>query len=212
MADSKVSALTAVATPAGTDEFPVNQGGVSKKITLSQIGSYVDPLNNSSVATTASGFAADTYLVGSSITVPVARLQAKTMYRVKFNINKTSSAGTATPILTIRMGTAGSTADAARCALTFAAQTALPDEGFIEAFITFRTVGSGTSAVMQGVGTLAHRLSVTGLSTSATSVVKTTGAGFDSTVANTIIGASFNGGASFAGTIDLVQAELFNLA
>lgn len=37
MADSKISALTAVATPAGTDEFGVNQGGVSKKITLAQI-------------------------------------------------------------------------------------------------------------------------------------------------------------------------------
>lgn len=37
MADTKVSALTAVTTPASTDEFPVNQGGTSKKMTLSQI-------------------------------------------------------------------------------------------------------------------------------------------------------------------------------
>lgn len=37
MADTKVSALTAVATPALTDEFPVNQAGTSKKITLAQI-------------------------------------------------------------------------------------------------------------------------------------------------------------------------------
>lgn len=39
MADTKVSALTAVTTPSGTDEFPVNQGGTSKKVTLSQIRS-----------------------------------------------------------------------------------------------------------------------------------------------------------------------------
>ena len=37
MADTKISALTAVTTPAGTDEFAVNQGGTSKKVTLAQI-------------------------------------------------------------------------------------------------------------------------------------------------------------------------------
>lgn len=40
MADTKISALTAVATPAGTDEFAVNQAGVSKKETLAQIVGY----------------------------------------------------------------------------------------------------------------------------------------------------------------------------
>lgn len=37
MADTKISALTAVATPAATDEFAVNQGSVSKKMTLAQV-------------------------------------------------------------------------------------------------------------------------------------------------------------------------------
>lgn len=37
MADTKISALTAVTTVATTDEFPVNQGGASKKMTLAQI-------------------------------------------------------------------------------------------------------------------------------------------------------------------------------
>jgi hypothetical protein len=37
VADSKISALTAVTVPAGTDEFAVNQGGTSKKMTLTQI-------------------------------------------------------------------------------------------------------------------------------------------------------------------------------
>jgi hypothetical protein len=37
VADTKISALTAVATPAITDEFAVNQGGTSKKMTLAQI-------------------------------------------------------------------------------------------------------------------------------------------------------------------------------
>lgn len=37
MADSKISDLPAVVTPADTDEFAVNQSGTSKKITLGQI-------------------------------------------------------------------------------------------------------------------------------------------------------------------------------
>lgn len=37
MADTPVSSLTAVVTPAGTDQFGVNQGGVSKRVTLAQI-------------------------------------------------------------------------------------------------------------------------------------------------------------------------------
>ena len=37
MADTKISALTAVATPAATDEFAVNQGGTSKKQTRAQV-------------------------------------------------------------------------------------------------------------------------------------------------------------------------------
>jgi len=37
MADTKISGLTAVTTPAVTDEFAVNQGGTSKKVTLLQV-------------------------------------------------------------------------------------------------------------------------------------------------------------------------------
>lgn len=37
MADTKVSALTAVTTPLSTDEVPVNQGGASKKMTLATL-------------------------------------------------------------------------------------------------------------------------------------------------------------------------------
>lgn len=42
MADTKISALTAVVTPAGTDEFAVNQSSTSKKETLAQIQTFVN--------------------------------------------------------------------------------------------------------------------------------------------------------------------------
>lgn len=41
MADTKISDLTAVTTPAGTDQFAVNQGGVSKQETLTQIQAFI---------------------------------------------------------------------------------------------------------------------------------------------------------------------------
>lgn len=40
MADAKISALTAVGTPAGTDEFAVAQSSASKKMTLTQIATF----------------------------------------------------------------------------------------------------------------------------------------------------------------------------
>jgi hypothetical protein len=66
MADTKISALTAVTTPASTDEFAVNQGGASKKITLAQILNGTVPgavpiggiiLWSGTIASIATGFA-----------------------------------------------------------------------------------------------------------------------------------------------------------
>lgn len=51
MADSKISALTAIVAPADADELAVNDGGVSKKITLAQVRSFVQDLVASSPAT-----------------------------------------------------------------------------------------------------------------------------------------------------------------
>ena len=40
MADTKISALAAVTAPASTDEFAVNQGGTSKKVTLDTLSQF----------------------------------------------------------------------------------------------------------------------------------------------------------------------------
>jgi len=42
VADTKVSALTAITTPALTDEFPVNQAGTSKKVALDTLSQFAD--------------------------------------------------------------------------------------------------------------------------------------------------------------------------
>lgn len=212
MADSKVSALTAAAAAASAMEFPVNDGGVSKKLTMAQVAAYPGAGGkfNASVANQGAGFAADTYLTGSSIAISAGSLIAKSMYRCIFNVSKTA-AGTATPIINLRFGTAGSTADTSRGTLTFPLQTAAIDNGMFEVWAVFRTVGGGTAAVLQSVASLTHALSITGFSTSVSPTVAATSGGFDSTVANSIIGLSVNGGTAAAWTVNMVQAELFNL-
>ena len=159
------------------------------------------------------GFAADTYLAGSGITIPSGRPPAAgAIYRVKFDMVKTA-AGTATPILIVRFGTAGTTSDTARLTFTFAVGTAAIDTGIVDLIVHFRTVGSGTSAVATGYCRLTHHLAATGLTTTGAAgnaIILNTSGGFDSTVANSIIGVSFNGGTSFAGTNTLVQSEFYN--
>lgn len=59
------------------------------------------------------GFAADTYLVGSSNAIPAGRLQAKTIHRVRFSLQKTA-AGVAAPVITVRTGTTGTITDTLR--------------------------------------------------------------------------------------------------
>ena len=205
MADTKASALTNYPTPtAGGDLLYIvdTTNSASKNITLAQ--SHFEVANGSTSNQT--GFAADTYLTGSNILIPAGGPYVDTKYLLVFDMTKTG-AGVATPIVTLRIGTAGTTSDAAICVFTFAAGTAAADTGTFQVEAIFRTVGSSTSAVLQGVTSLTSNLTTTGLS-NAVKVVKTTSSGFNSTTANSIIGVSFNGGTSFSGTNTLVRAEL----
>jgi hypothetical protein len=175
------------------------------------ITTYLPAITNASVASVAAGYAADTYLAGSSITVPVAGgFTAKMSYYCLFDMVKTA-AGIAAFTINVRMGTLGTTGDASIIALAFAAGTAAIDTGRFEIEATFRTVGSGTSAVLVAQAQCSHNLGATGLvSTGAAGVgvlAAAASAGFNSTT-QTIIGLSVNGGASFSGTNNLVQARL----
>lgn len=154
----------------------------------------------------------DAIVVGSVVPIPTGKLQPGTIYRVKLAVTKTA-AGVATPIINVRVGTAGTTADASRATLTFAAQTAVADDGEFEVICVFRTV-SNLNTILQALGKLTHRLVTTGLNVTATNtwIRQTTPAGFDGTAANLKISLSINPGASSSWTIDVVTAELLNLA
>lgn len=222
MADVKVSALPAISALDDDDVVYVVEDGVSKQITMTQLTAYFEGRgrqNNSSVANQGAGFATDTYITGSYVTIPQNpsggnRLQAKSQYRLRLMMSKTA-AGTAAPVFTIRLGTAGTTSDASRVALTHAAQTAVGDSGCYDLQVTFRTVGSGTSAVIAAGGVLDHQGftsgAFVGLANVNTSIQTGVSAGFDSTVANLGIGVSLNAGSSAAWTIQVAAAELYNL-
>lgn len=163
---------------------------------------------NQSTAAQGAGFASDTYLTGSSTAIPSGGLKVGSRYHLIFDVSKTG-AGIATPIIYVRFGTNGSTADTARLTFTFLAGTAVVDIGTFEVWVTFRTVGA--SGVVQGTAQCRHRLSITGLQIQPGTTLQVTSGSFDTTVANSIIGVSVNGGASASWTVQNVQAELTNL-
>src|SRR5688572_32030667 len=48
MADTKISALTAAAAAAVANEFPINEAGASKKVTLAQVKTLLQELDRKS--------------------------------------------------------------------------------------------------------------------------------------------------------------------
>jgi hypothetical protein len=216
VADSKVTDLTAASTLDGTELIPIVQAATSKKATVDQVVTLLGGREGDSAAivTPAAGFAADTYLVGSAVAIPNGKLKAGSKYRLQFHVTKTA-AGLATPIVTLRIGTLGTVADSAKLVFTFAAGSAAIDTGIFELTITFNAVGSGTTAVVEGVCEL-RKNTITAAGLVATAVANITltpaaSAGFDSTVSGLIIGASYNGGASAVHTVRNVWARLDNL-
>lgn len=169
-------------------------------------------LFNNSSSTVSASFNTDTLLAGSSILLPSGVTIAGILYEVIFDMVKTA-AGTATPIVNIRFGTNGTTADASICTMTFGAGTAAVDTGRFTLVGTLRSAGSGTTAVMAGSTMINHALAATGLTNtgaSGTGLITTIGGGFNSRVANSYLSVSFNGGTSFSGTNNFVQARLYN--
>lgn len=152
-----------------------------------------------------SGFAADTYLAGSFIPFITPPIIGST-YELSFDCTK-SNLGIAPPTISLRIGTVGGVADSARNVFTFGAGTLLADSGLFSVIATFKSVGSGTSAVLQATASLLNNMTTTGLS-NGIKCVPVTSAGFDSTAAGLGIGASYNAGTAAAHTVKLVNARL----
>jgi len=207
-----ISGLSTDSKPIISGDFVFIESDTGKIFNLSG-GSWVErkgtlKLYNQSTAAIGPGFATDTYLTGSDISIPNGSLKVGSRYHCIFDVSKTA-AGIAAPVVTVRFGTTQTTADTAILTFTFLAQTAVADIGTIEIYLTFRQVGA--SAVVQGVAQLRHRLSITGLQNLVSPTLQVTSGSFNSGVSGSIIGVSVNAGTSAAWTVQTVQSELENL-
>ena len=105
-------------------------------------------LSNASIVAQASQFASNTYLAGSGITVAAGAWTQGTQYWCMFDMSKTG-AGTTAFQINVHIGTLGTTGDTAVINVTSGtAQTAVAETVIFEVFLNFRSVGSGTSAVV----------------------------------------------------------------
>jgi hypothetical protein len=152
--------------------------------------------------------ASNAIVPGSTITIAAGAWKIGGSYRTTFDMTKTA-AGVASIIINVHMGTLGTTGDAIVGTMTFVpAGTAAVDSGILDVNVTFKSVGSGTSAVIVMYVRLLKGGTSTGLVNSGTSLYFTNGtsAGFNSTT-QTKLSIGFNGGASFSGTNTFAQSE-----
>ncbi len=155
--------------------------------------------HNASVASQGAGFSTDTYADGSDVEIPKVGLGEKTLLQWTISASKTA-AGVATPVYSIRFGSARSTADTARLQITGPAQTAAADVGVISIRAVVRSVG--TSGVIQGTASVVHNGALAGFTNNVSGVVQATSAGFDNRLlGGQFVGLSINAGAAAAWTI-----------
>lgn len=148
----------------------------------------------------------DTYVTGSRILVPSFGLLVGARYIVELSLSKTA-AGTAAPVWTIRMGTAGTTADASQWTHAGVAQTAATETAWYRFMGVIRSIGG--SGVMQGSLICARTGGVAATGLSSVPVAQVTGAAADKAWASGQgIGLSINAGASSAWTVTQARAQL----
>lgn len=200
---------TSISTP-GSGVTAVFADSTGKVLAVKDDAGYQRSLGraNFSTALQLISAATRTYLTGSSISVPTNKLQVGTMFRWRISMTKDAN-GVAASTFDVAVGTNGTTGDTARVSFTKPGGSAAADEGFVEIFVTVRSIGA--AGVMVGEFTMTHNLASTGHMVIPGAVVNTISSGFDMTVANLIVGICLTSGAADAITIQLVQAEAVNL-
>lgn len=161
---------------------------------------HYENANTSQISVAAAG----TYLTGSTITLPANGWVAGGWYVCKFELVK--STGTGAVVIVVRIGTLGTTSDAAIATFTLPAGTSVGDTGNFEVRFTIRTIGASATSV--GLVNVTKNQTTTGISNTGNQVVAgspTAGTAFNSTTA-TKIGVSVAGGTAWTGTCDIVHA------
>lgn len=221
MADTGIGALTLASSALLTQDIPVNDSGVDRRITPDQIvvlDALYSSVYNQFSGTLSPTAATDTYVTGSRLVLPAATgrgaLKIGSVATFKVQATKTA-AGAVAPIFTVRYGTAGTTADTAIAVATGMAQTAVIDLGVWVVTCLLVTVGSGTTATARAMLELSHSAAQAagfGGPPLQSAGVPAVGSGFNSQTASAGLGLSVNTGTSAAWTISSVTSQLMNLA
>lgn len=212
MADAKGSAgaATALANVINAD-FLVVRGGANERVPAQTLLDFIgDTLSNQSVADQAVAAATLTYLTGSMLTVPAAKIRNGTVFKWILTASKTA-AGVAARTFHVRIGVNGTTADTAVLSfLSTSAPTAAVDEGVFEIVCTVRGANLA-AATIQGVCELRHNGNTVGFAVIPVHIIRALSAAVDLTVANLKVGLSLTTGAAEVITFQQVIAEAKNL-
>lgn len=202
MADVLIDNQTAPSTPASGKSVLWVDSTTKKFIQTDDSGiRHGSPLSKNASTASLTITAADTYVTNSGILIPSYGMEAGQVYRWWLTATKTA-AGTAAAIYTVRVGSAQSTADTSRLALTATtAQTAAVSSGIISVFVVVRNV-SASGVLAGGVGVQSNNAGLgSGISGVASSYDNSAQQGL-------YVGLSINNGASGSWTVESCFAEL----
>lgn len=147
------------------------------------------------------------YLTGSNLSVPGHLIQVGSIFRWRIVLTKT--AGTAAPVFIVRVGTLGTTSDAAIVTFTgFVTPSSNTDTAWVDIEFVVRTIGA--AATSEGAIRMNHALAATGFSNLTMAAQRVDGTTFNSTTAALIAGVTFNHSTAGAGNIEMVTSELIN--
>lgn len=219
--DASVSQTITIQHTDGTNVEPIFVGTIAagESVVMDRTGVFTSYANTGVIKSSAqtgwlfnsntanvTGFAADTYVAGSSILIPTQNFKTGTGYRCRISITKTA-AGVVALTATLRVGALASTADSSYFAFNLSAQTAATDTTLLT--YDFMTRSTGASAAL-----VAHLSSISQPTTGFSSLLKGangTNIGDITAWPGKYIGVSLNGGASASFTVNMVQAEIYNI-
>ena len=196
--------------------FILNRQGASVILTSDGVSKWVATVpmpklavNNSYGVNQTIG-ASDVYLAGSGCVIPAGYWTAKSTYRCRFDMLKTAGANPF--VVNVLMGILGTTGDTVMVTRTYTAGTNVADTGIFNVWVTFLTVGAGTTARLIMETKCDHNVAGAGLTALGTGSVAIPdpflSSLFDSTT-QTNIGVSVNGGAGFAGVCWMVESDYY---
>lgn len=209
MGKHRIAVESAPATPsAGFATVWVDS--TSKKLSvINDAGFREGRIQNFSTVAQTPPAATLTYITGSALAIPTGKLQIGTCFRWTFDITKTA-AGVASSTFNVVVGTNGTTADTARLTATKPAGTAVVDCGRVQMNAICRGPLSA-SGIFVSHFQLTHNLAATGHALIPCVDITSVSGAFDVTTANLIVGMTVTTGAADAITIQMVQAEAWNL-